>query len=98
MINLFENQGMKYYKQFNDFDNSLLTINLNELVSGSKRLYELGSPPKIRLALILAKIHKYLGNNEKAREFVYWGLNNTRNATTLNKEFSMIIQEVGDFI
>lgn len=93
MCKLFEEKGIPYYDQFHEFPNCIIDITLNEIISGSKRLYNLGSPPKIRLALLIARAHKFLGNNDECKSFTQWGLDNIGNATGLIKDFRMLIQE-----
>jgi hypothetical protein len=43
-----------------------------------KRLYDLGSPSKLRLALFLAKTHKYFGNNNESKKLVLGGYASSR--------------------
>lgn len=86
-------QGPVYYDQFDHFPNPLIKITLEELISGSSRLYNLGSPPKLRLALVLSRTHQYLGNKKDQIEFAEWGLRNIGNAAALEEQFRKLIQD-----
>lgn len=88
----FLDQGMSYFSQFNEFPKSITTITMGEIVNKAKKLEELGAPASLRLALLIARTHKFLGDDRKAHEFAQWGLNNIGFAQGLNKEFEGIIR------
>lgn len=94
MSKLFKVQGPEFYGQFDQFPNPLSKITIEELISGSNRIDNLGSPPKLRLALILSKTHQYIGNKKEQISFAEWGLRNIGNASALEEEFRKLIQDV----
>lgn len=93
ILKIVNDQMMGYYAQFSQFPASITDIALDELISGSRRLYELGSPSKLRLALLIARTHKYAGNLEQVRKYASWGLQNIGNAERLINDFHGLIQE-----
>lgn len=94
MKTVFLTQGMNYYNQFNNFPNLLLTIDIDEIKNRSKRLEQLGAPLDLRLTLIIAKTHLFLGNKKDAEKYAKWGLMNIGRATLLINEFESVLQEV----
>lgn len=94
MKSLFLSQGMNYYNQFNSFPNPLLSINIEEIKHQSKRLEQLGAPLNLRLVLLIAKTHLFLGNRKEAEKYADWGLKNIGKAVLLIKEFEGVLQEV----
>ena len=94
MWSLFDNQALKYFNQFQSFPNPITEISLEEIESGSKRLYKLGTPSKLRLALLIARVHHFLGNYADAKHYAEWGIKNIGNATGLIESFRKLIQEV----
>lgn len=92
MYKLFQEEGLKYFNQFRNFPEPLISISLGELKERSKHLEMLGAPLDLRLALVIARIHKFLGDLEKADEYARWGLANIKNATGLIKDFEGVFQ------
>lgn len=83
MINTFENFGLEYFDQFNSFPNPISIINIQDIEYEALKLKELSAPLDSRLALILARVHQYLGNSFEAINFCNWGLNNNTNGIGL---------------
>ncbi|MNN47084.1 hypothetical protein D3C81_1614890 [compost metagenome] len=92
MYSLFEEEGLKYFNQFRSFPEPLISIEDNELKEHSKKLEGLGAPLDLRLALVMARIHLFLGNTEKANQYARWGLDHIQNATGLIQDFEGILQ------
>ncbi|WFA87615.1 DUF4304 domain-containing protein [Paenibacillus amylolyticus] len=89
MKQLFLDQGMSYFSQFNDL-RIITSISLAEIIARSKKIEDFGAPLDLRLVLLIARTHKFLGNNRDAKEYAQWGLNNIGKATGLNKDFEAI--------
>ena len=81
---------MSYYSQFNDFPRMITSISLAEIIAGSKKIEEFGAPLDLRLALLIARTHKFLGNDRDAKEDAQWRLNNIGEAKGLIKDFEAI--------
>ncbi|MFD1953613.1 DUF4304 domain-containing protein [Paenibacillus thailandensis] len=84
-------QGTSYFTQFNDFPHALTSIKPVELSNRTKRLDRYGAPLNLRLALLLARTHTFLGNGTEAANFARWGLENIDRATGLIQDFTEII-------
>lgn len=91
MYDLFITNGMKYLDQFRGFPEPLISITLEEIKEKSNKLKSLGAPSDLRLALLIAKTHKFIGNNDLAINFADWGLKNIGHATALQIHFESII-------
>lgn len=91
MKELFTHKGISYYSQFEDFPEVLTSISLDEINNGSKKLKDLGAPPNLRMALLVARTYEFLGNFKEAREFASWGLHNIGDTSGLTKEFLRIM-------
>ncbi|WP_315372175.1 DUF4304 domain-containing protein [Paenibacillus xylanexedens] len=89
MKQLFLDQGMSYFSQFNDL-RIITSISLAEIIARSKKIEDFGAPLDLRLVLLIARTHKFLGNNRDAKEYAQWGLNNIGKATGLIKDFEAI--------
>ncbi len=87
MKQLFLDQGMSYFSQFNDFPRMITSISLDEIIARSKKIEDFGAPLDLRLALLIARTHKFLGNDRDAKEYAQWGLNNIGEAKGLIKDF-----------
>ncbi len=91
MKKLFLDQGMSYFSQFNDL-RIITSISLAEIIARSKKIEDFGAPLDLRLALLIARTHKFQGNNRDAKEYAQWGLNNIGKATGLIKDFEAIVR------
>ncbi|MDT9718578.1 hypothetical protein QVE09_06680 [Paenibacillus sp. ClWae2A] len=89
MTQLFLDQGMSYFSQFND-PRMITSISLAEIIARSKKIEDFGAPLDLRLVLLIARTHKFQGNNRDAKEYAQWGLNNIGKATGLIKDFEAI--------
>lgn len=89
MKQLFLDQGMSYFSQFNDL-RIITSISLAKIIARSKKIEDFGAPLDLRLVLLIARTHKFLGNNRDAKEYAQWGLNNIGKATGLIKDFEAI--------
>ncbi|MBY0217851.1 DUF4304 domain-containing protein [Paenibacillus illinoisensis] len=91
MREIFTHRGISYFSQFNDFPESITTISLDEIKFSSKKLVDLGAPPNLRTALLIARTYEFLSDPRRAKEFASWGLHNIGNASGLSEEFLRII-------
>lgn len=91
MKGMIVSQGTMYFSQFRDFPNPINSITTKELSHRTKRLDRYGAPLNVRLALLIARTHAFLGNTEEAANFARWGLSNIGKSTGLNQEFTEII-------
>ena len=89
MKKLFLNQGMSYFSQFND-PRMITSISLAEIIARSKKIEDFGAPLDLRLVLLIARTHKFLGNDRDAKVYAQWGLNNIGEAKGLIKDFKTI--------
>jgi len=92
MANEFERNGLPYFKQFIDFPKPLSLITIEDIVYESPKLKSLEPPLDLRCALIVARVHTYLGNKKEAIEFCEWGMKNIGCATGLIAVFEEIKQ------
>lgn len=85
MKNKFIQLGLPYLGQFRDFPEPFYSIKVAELeeykrdmsrggISHDSRLYKLGSPPEIRLAMRIAQVNLFIGDYDKAKMFAEWAL------------------------
>lgn len=91
MKKLILSQGTNYFSQFNDFPHVITSISLDELSKRSKRLDSYGAPLDLRIALLVARTHAYLGNKAEAACFAEWGLENIGKATRLIQDFEEFV-------
>ncbi|OMF67259.1 DUF4304 domain-containing protein [Paenibacillus sp. FSL R5-0766] len=89
MKKLFLDQGMSYFSQFND-PRMITSISLAEIIARSKKIEDFGAPLDLRLVLLIARTHKFLGNDRDAKVYAHWGLNNIGEAKGLIKDFKTI--------
>ncbi|MCL6659253.1 hypothetical protein PAEN_04345 [Paenibacillus amylolyticus] len=89
MKKLFLDQGMSYFSQFND-PRMITSISLAEIIARSKKIEDFGAPLDLRLVLLIARTHKFLGNDRDAKDYAQWGLNNIGEAKGLIKDFEAI--------
>ncbi|MEK3707857.1 DUF4304 domain-containing protein [Paenibacillus sp. FSL R7-0198] len=89
MTQLFLDQGMSYFSQFNN-PRMITSISLAEIIARSKKIEDFGAPLDLRLALLIARTHKFLGNDRDAKDYAQWGLNNIGEAKGLIKDFEAI--------
>ena len=84
IINTFKTEGLSFFEHFNNFPKPFDAITIKDLEEeGFRFRYGLEyAIPNIRLVLMLARIHLYIGDKIKAREFSEYGLNNIGNATS----------------
>ncbi len=66
------------------------SISLAEIIARSKKIEDFGAPLDLRLVLLIARTHKFLGNDRDAKEYAQWGLINIGKATGLIKDFEAI--------
>jgi hypothetical protein len=57
----------------------------------SIRLNKYGAPLDLRLALLVARTHAFIGNNGEAANFARWGLKNIGRATALTQDFNELV-------
>lgn len=91
MKGMIVSQGTMYFSQFRDFPNPIKSITTKELSHRTKRLDHYGAPLNVRLALLIARTHAFLGNTEEAANFARWGLRNIDKSTGLTQDFTEII-------
>ncbi|WP_338593963.1 DUF4304 domain-containing protein [Paenibacillus sp. Y5S-9] len=89
MTQLFLDQGMSYFSQFND-PRMITSISLAEIIARSKKIKDFGAPLDSRLVLLIARTHKFLGSDRDAKDYAQWGLNNIGEAKGLIKDFEAI--------
>lgn len=58
----------------------------------SKGLDAMGAPLDLRLALLIARTHRFLGEDELALQYAEWGLKNIGRAEGLIKDFEGLIR------
>ncbi|MEK3794765.1 DUF4304 domain-containing protein [Paenibacillus sp. FSL R7-0204] len=91
MKEMIVRQGTKYFAQFNDSPHVITSITTNELSHRTKILDSYGAPLDLRLALLIARTHAFLGNAVEAANFAHWGLENIGNATGLIQDFTELV-------
>jgi hypothetical protein len=75
MARLFQDKGMAYFNQFDNFPNIFTEIKLEEITKDNRNLEKLGYlPTQKKLALILSRVHQYLGNKNQQEIFNRWGI------------------------
>ncbi|MEK4878743.1 MULTISPECIES: DUF4304 domain-containing protein [Paenibacillus] len=91
MREMIVRQGTMYFAQFNDFPHIITSITTNELSHRTKLLDAYGAPLDLRLALLIARTHAFLGNTVEAANFAHRGLENIGNVTGLIQDFTECI-------
>lgn len=94
MVETYQDIGINFFKQFNDFPEPLNSITLEEIVSNDPKLESLGVPLNLRLSMTLARLHMFLKNYAEAIKFCNWGLININEATALKPVFEEIRKEI----
>ncbi|MBZ9685918.1 DUF4304 domain-containing protein [Clostridium estertheticum] len=94
MVKTFREVGIPFFEQFEDFPAPLDSIIVEDIVNESPRLEEIGAPLDLRLALTLARVHKYLNISTEGIKFCDWGLNNINCTTGLITVFEEIRKEL----
>lgn len=84
-------QSTKYFSQFNEFPHLITSITMNELSHRTKRLDSYGAPLDLRLALLIARTHAFLGNSVESTKYTHLGLKNIGSATGLIQDFKEFI-------
>lgn len=75
ILSVFKINGLSYFEQYTNFPEPLESLTVKDL-NMKKAKYKMLFPfiTEIRLALLLARLHLYLGNIEKSKQFCDFGL------------------------
>ncbi|WP_209444287.1 DUF4304 domain-containing protein [Paenibacillus ihuae] len=95
MYKVFKVRGLEYFDQFKGFPEPILSITLEELKAGrSKQQMSMGAPLDLRLALVIARTHEFVGDLNSSLKFAEWGLNHLGQATGLKPYFEELISRI----
>nr|WP_232381216.1 DUF4304 domain-containing protein [Paenibacillus tianjinensis] len=95
MYKVFKVRGLEYFDQFKGFPKPILSISLEELKAGrSKQQMSMGAPLDLRLALVIARTHEFVGDLDSSLKFAEWGLNHLGQAAGLKPHFEELISRI----
>ncbi|WP_310830091.1 DUF4304 domain-containing protein [Paenibacillus pedocola] len=95
MYKVFKVRGLEYFDQFKGFPGPILSITLEHLkAERSKQRISMGAPQNLRLALVIARTHEFVGDLDSSLKFAEWGLNHLGQATGLKPHFEELISRI----
>ncbi len=95
MYKVFKVRGLEYFEQFRGFPDPILSITLEQLkAERGKQQISMGAPQNLRLALIIARTHEFVGDLDSSLKFAEWGLNQLGQAPGLKPYFEELISRI----
>lgn len=93
LIKIFQENGLPYFKQFENFSEPLSSITIDDIEKNAPILKCLGAPLDTRLSLTLARLCQFLNKYNETITFCDWGLKNIGRGTALIPIFEDIKRE-----
>lgn len=100
MTEIFVEYGLQYFEKFSNFPECLTSISIKDIEQWNKNVKQLGDTlTRVRLSLVLSKVHLHMNNNEQAISFATWAINRIRKdhiGKALIPELNEIINKATD--